>query len=262
MKNKTIQPLLIIPIQDIPDISPGDDIARIIAERIQVQGDVLVDNDILVITQKVISKAEDRFVNISTIKPSRKAKRIGRVSGKNPALVELIMRESNRVLRYNDRSIIVEHKLGFVCANAGIDHSNVGRGEQNAEDWVLLLPADPDATAEKIRKYIENKYHIHVGVMIIDSHGRAWRYGTVGTMIGVSGMPALVDLRGTPDLYGRALMITRVGAADELAGAASLVMGQSAERIPAVIARGFPYALREASLSEIIRSSELDLFRK
>mgnify|MGYP000973163018 FL=1 len=227
-----------------------------------MQGDDLAENDILIITQKIISKAEDRFVNISTIKPSWKAKRIARVSGKQPALVELILRESNRVLRYNDRSIIVEHKLGFVCANAGIDHSNVGRGQQESEDWVLLLPEDPDASAHRIRNYIENKYHIHIGVMVIDSHGRAWRYGTVGTMIGVSGMPALVDLRGTPDLYGRALMITRVGAADELAGAASLVMGQSSERIPAVIARGFPYALREASLNEIIRSAEMDLFRK
>jgi coenzyme F420-0:L-glutamate ligase / coenzyme F420-1:gamma-L-glutamate ligase len=151
--------------------------------------------------------------------------------------------------------------LGFVCANAGIDRSNVQREDRGEGDWYLLLPEDPDKSAANLRGYLEKKYAIKIGVMIIDSHGRAWRYGTVGTAIGISGLPALVDLRGTPDLYGRELVITRVGAADELAGAASLVMGQAAEKIPAVIARGFPYALRESNIHEVLRSEEMDMFR-
>ncbi|HQP08458.1 MAG TPA: coenzyme F420-0:L-glutamate ligase, partial [Anaerolineaceae bacterium] len=152
-------------------------------------------------------------------------------------------------------------KLGFVCANAGIDHSNVHGLSGNPDDWMLLLPVDPDGSADKIRTKIEARKGVRIGIMIIDSHGRAWRNGTLGTVIGLSGVPGLVDLRGQPDLFGFKLKITQVAAGDELAAGASLVMGQAAEGTPVVHARGFPYALREASLNELIRPEQEDLFR-
>jgi coenzyme F420-0:L-glutamate ligase/coenzyme F420-1:gamma-L-glutamate ligase len=157
--------------------------------------------------------------------------------------------------------IIVEHRLGFVCANAGIDHSNVKGDDIAGEEWVLLLPLDPDASAQRIREGLEAYSGARLGVLIIDSHGRAWRMGTMGVAIGVSGLPGLMDLRGRPDLFGYNLRVTQVGVADELAAGASLVMGQAAEGTPVVHVRGFPYPLREACLEELLRPKELDLFR-
>jgi coenzyme F420-0:L-glutamate ligase/coenzyme F420-1:gamma-L-glutamate ligase len=180
---------------------------------------------------------------------------------KDPRLVELVLQESRAVLRTRLGTVIVEHKLGFVCANAGIDHSNVaGEGTQQQE-WVLLLPTDPDSSAQQLRRRFEQAGGCHLGVLIIDSHGRAWRQGVVGTTIGLAGLPGLVDLRGKPDLFGYTLRITQIGAADELAAAASLVMGQAAEGTPLVHVRGFPYPLREGSLQELLRPKEQDLFR-
>jgi coenzyme F420-0:L-glutamate ligase/coenzyme F420-1:gamma-L-glutamate ligase len=187
-------------------------------------------------------------------------------------MIELILQESNEILRTRIGTIIVEHKLGFVCANAGIDHSNVdsplpaGEGlgvmdETNAEDWVLLLPQNPDISSRKMREGILSKTGKQIGILIIDSHGRAWRNGTVGVAIGVAGIPALEDLRGKQDLFGFTLRITQVGVADELAAAASLMMGQAAEGTPVVHVRGFPYPLRDGSLKELIRPKEQDLFR-
>jgi coenzyme F420-0:L-glutamate ligase/coenzyme F420-1:gamma-L-glutamate ligase len=169
----------------------------------------------------------------------------------------LILRESREVLRVRPGSVVVEHKLGFVCANAGIDHSNVA-GDDN---WALLLPMDPDASAARLREQLESASGARLGVLIIDSHGRAWRLGTVGAAIGLSGLPGVVDLRGNTDLSGYTLKITQVGAADELAAAASLVMGQAAEGTPVVHVRGFPYPLREGALGELLRPREEDMFR-
>jgi len=165
------------------------------------------------------------------------------------------------VLRARPGTAIVEHRLGFVCANAGIDHSNVAGEGDAVGDWVLLLPKNPDKSAAEIRRKIETASGKHLGVMIIDSHGRAWRLGVVGTCIGLSGLPGLVDMRGQPDLFDYTLRITLIAAADELAAAASLVMGQVAEATPVVHVRGFPYPLREGSLSELIRPKEQDMFR-
>lgn len=253
--------LIITPVTTIPEIKPGDHIPKLIIEGLNMQGISLHNNDILVVTQKIVSKAEDRFVNLKTIKPSDTALEIAKISRKKPQLIELILQESKKVIRVNKRTIITEHRLGFICANAGIDHSNV-KGEWGKQtDWYLLLPKNPDFSANQIRSYINSSVRINIGVMIIDSHGRAWRYGTVGTMIGTAGVPALVDLRGKKDLYGYKLKITRVAAADELAGAASLIMGQASEKIPVVHVRGFPYPLRDAYVNEIIRPEEKDLFR-
>jgi coenzyme F420-0:L-glutamate ligase/coenzyme F420-1:gamma-L-glutamate ligase len=168
------------------------------------------------------------------------------------------------VLRVRPGTIVVEHRLGFVCANAGIDHSNVSPQADNdldPEGWMLLLPIDPDASACAIRQRLEAASGARLGVLIIDSHGRAWRLGTVGVTIGLSGLPGLVDLRGAPDLLGHKLRITQVGAADELAAAASLIMGQAAEGTPVVHVRGFPYPLREAGLGELLRPKDQDMFR-
>jgi len=253
--------LTLTPVTNIPDIKPGDNLSRLINDCLKMQRIALFDNDILVVTQKIVSKAENRLVNLSTITPSDEALEIAKTSMKRPQLIELILRESKKVIRVSKRTIITEHKLGFISANAGIDHSNV-RGESGKQDdWYLLLPKDPDNSAKQIRIYINSTEKVDIGVIIIDSHGRAWRYGTVGTMIGTAGVPGLVDLRGKKDLYGYKLKITRVAAADELASAASLIMGQASENIPVVHVRGFPYALRDSSLSEILRPEEKDLFR-
>ncbi|NTV36645.1 MAG: coenzyme F420-0:L-glutamate ligase [Anaerolineaceae bacterium] len=253
--------LQITPLSSIPLIKPGDDLSMILIHVIQNEENSLQDGDILVLAQKIVSKSENRFVNLSQVIPGKRAIEYAELTDKDPRFIELVLQESSSVLRTRPGTIIVEHKLGFVCANAGIDHSNVEGNWGNADDWVLLLPENPDESAENIRNALESFFHVRVGVVIIDSHGRAWRNGTVGVCIGISGIPGLVDLRGKEDLFGFKLKITQVGAADELAAAASLVMGQAAERIPAVIVRGFPYELREGSLSELIRPKDLDLFR-
>ena len=173
----------------------------------------------------------------------------------------LILRESNAVLRTRPGTVIVEHKLGFVCANAGIDHSNVAGEADEKNNWVLLLPINPDESAKKIRSEIEKQTKKKIGVLIIDSHGRAWRFGTVGITIGMSGIPALIDERGWKDLFDYTLQITVVGVADELAAAASLVMGQAAEGTPVVHVRGFPYPLQDGKLNELVRPKNQDMFR-
>jgi len=253
--------LTLTPLSEIPLIRQGDNLADIVLNALQENIIVLEDNDILVFAQKIVSKAEGRAVNLVSVTPSQRAIELAEQTEKEPRLVELILQESNEVLRTRPGTIIVEHKLGFVCANAGIDHSNVAGAGNAAEEWVLLLPAEPDRSAELIRKEIEARTGKQIGILIIDSHGRAWRTGTVGVAIGISGLPGLQDLRGQADLFEFTLRITQVGVADELAAAASLVMGQAAEGTPIVHVRGFPYSLREGSLKELIRPKEQDLFR-
>jgi coenzyme F420-0:L-glutamate ligase/coenzyme F420-1:gamma-L-glutamate ligase len=253
--------LTLTPLPGIPLIHPGDDLPEILLKALPRAGIALQEGDILVIAQKIVSKAQGRLVNLTTVTPSERALALAAETKKDPRLLELVLQESAAVLRTRPGSIIVEHRMGFVCANAGIDHSNVA-GEGNlAEEWVLLLPEYPDATALEIRQHLEAASGVHLGVMIIDSHGRAWRLGTVGVAIGLSGVPGLVDLRGRVDLFGYTLRITQVGVADELAAAASLLMGQAAEGTPVVHVRGFPYPLREGSLREILRPKDQDLFR-
>lgn len=239
-----------------PLIRPGDDLAGLILSSANEGAIELQSGDVLVVAQKVVSKAENRMVDLSQVEPSGDALDLAKDSQKDPRLVEVILSETREVLRVRPGLIIVEHRLGFICANAGVDHSNVGR-----EDTVLLLPEAPERSAAEIRKTLEGATGAEIGVLIIDSHGRAWRMGTEGVAIGVSGFPALLDLRGKPDLFDRTLEVTQVGLADELAAAASLVMGQSDERRPVVHVRGFPYPLRKGSIQEILRPKELDLFR-
>ena len=253
--------LVLTPLSNIPMVQTGDNLVEISWNGLSRADIQLQDGDILVLAQKIISKVEGRWVNLVSIQPSAGAIALAEKIEKNPHLVELILRESNRILRTRPGTIIVEHRLGFVCANAGIDHSNVaGEGDSN-EEWVLLLPENPDASAQLLRQKLEARSGVRLGVMIIDSHGRAWRQGVVGVAIGISGMPGLVDMRGKSDLFGYNLRVTTIGAADELAAAASLLMGQANEATPIVHVRGFPYTLRDGNLKEILRPKDQDLFQ-
>jgi coenzyme F420-0:L-glutamate ligase/coenzyme F420-1:gamma-L-glutamate ligase len=258
-----VSSLTLTSLEYIPLIRQGDDLADIIVGTLPKNNLTFEDGDVLVIAQKIVSKAEGRIVNLANVMPSERALKLASQTEKDPRLVELVLQESKEVLRTRPGTIIVEHRLGFVCANAGIDHSNVAPQESgmSTEEWMLLLPENPDRSAERIRQVIQSKTGRRVGILIIDSHGRAWRNGTVGTAIGIAGMPGLQDLRGKADLFGFTLRITQVGVADELAAAASLLMGQAAEGTPVVHVRGFPYSLREGSLQELLRPTEQDLFR-
>ena len=258
--------LILTSLTGIPLIRRDDDLADIVVAALHQNNISFQDNDILIFAQKIVSKAEGRAVNLNSVIPSQRAIDLAKQTEKEPRLVELILQESNEVLRTRLGVIIVEHKLGFVCANAGIDHSNVASSNdfsrsESKEDYVLLLPENPDQSAHILRQQIEEQTGKQIGILIIDSHGRAWRNGTVGIAIGISGLPGLEDLRGKSDLFGYKLQVTQVGVADELAAAASLVMGQAAEGTPVVHVRGFPYPLRESSLEELIRPKEQDLFR-
>jgi coenzyme F420-0:L-glutamate ligase/coenzyme F420-1:gamma-L-glutamate ligase len=217
--------------------------------------------DVIVLGQKIVSKAEGRLRNLAEVQPGEPAFLLAAETQKDPRLVELVLAESRRVLRTRPGLIIVEHRLGFVCANAGIDHSNVAGEDEGGEAWVLLLPEDPDASARRLKSRFEAATGAHIAVLIIDSHGRAWRMGTVGVVIGAAGFPCLLDLRGQEDLFGYRLRVTEVGLGDEVAAAASMLMGQAAEGRPVIHMRGLTYPPQDGSLAELIRPAEEDLFR-
>jgi len=227
-------------LEGIPLVVSGDDPADLVLAGMAPHP--LKSGDVFVLAQKIVSKAEGRQVDLASVTPSPRARELGLATDKDPRLVELILSESSEVLRVRRGILIVVHRLGFVCANAGIDQSNVSAG-------ALLLPKDPDRSCRQIRQSLFDKTGIDVAVLIIDSLGRAWRNGTIGTALGVS------------DLYGRELQTTEIGMADELAAAASLIMGQAAEGRPIVLARGVPYARRDGSAAELLRPLAMDLFR-
>jgi coenzyme F420-0:L-glutamate ligase/coenzyme F420-1:gamma-L-glutamate ligase len=251
--------LVLTGLTGIPEIEFGAPLARILLEALGRIDIALENGDILVIAQKIVSKAEGRRVRLRDVEPTARAVELGRTVQKDPRLVELMLRESREVLRVRPGAIIVEHRLGFVMANAGIDRSNCP--EDHGESCALLLPENPDASAERLREALRAASGMDVGIVVNDSFGRAWRNGVAGVAIGVAGLPALIDMRGTLDRQKRPLEVTQVAAADELAAAASLVMGQADESIPAVLARGFPYAAREGSARELVRPRAEDLFR-
>ena len=243
----------------VPEVTAGDDLCDIVTDAAAQTGYDLQDGDVVIVAQKIVSKAEGRAVYLDDVTPSPQAKRLAGEVEKDPRLVELILSESTEVLRKRPGVLVVVHRLGVVLANAGIDASNVGRAE--ARDRVLLLPEDPDRSCAALRIALRAKTGADVGVVINDSIGRAWRLGTVGVALGVSGLPGLVDLRERPDMHGRPLQVSETALADELAAAASLVMGQADEARPIVLARGVPYARRDGSVRELLRPAELDLFR-
>lgn len=253
-----VSPVSITAVPGIPLIREGDDLAGIINHAAILAGDPPAAGDILVIAQKIVSKAEGRTVNLADITPSQRAVSLGLEAQKDPRLVELMLGEADDVLRVRPGVIIVAHKRGWVLANAGIDRSNV---EGADDDRVLLLPEDPDASAAGIRERLKRLAGLDLGVIIADSIGRAWRLGTIGTAIGAAGLRCLVDLRGRHDLYGRTLETTETGTADEIAAAASLVMGQAAEGSPVAFVRGLRDAMGDGRAADLVRPLAQDLFR-
>jgi coenzyme F420-0:L-glutamate ligase/coenzyme F420-1:gamma-L-glutamate ligase len=205
-------------IPGLPLIKPGDDLPKLIVDCLQATALTLQPNDVLVITSKIVSKSEGRYLDLRTISPSENAHEVAKVTGKDPRLIEVILAESTQISRMAPNVIVTRHRLGFVSANSGIDHSNVG---PDGEDWVLLLPIDPDESARRIREAIRQATGVAIGIIISDTHGRPHRLGNIGIAIGVAGIPALLDLRGRPDLFGRVLQGTDIGLADEIASAAA-----------------------------------------
>jgi coenzyme F420-0:L-glutamate ligase / coenzyme F420-1:gamma-L-glutamate ligase len=251
--------LTLTALDGVPTIGANHDLVAVIAAAVACSDVRLRNNDILILAQKIISKAEGRAVSLSTVMPSARARELAALSNKDARLVELILQESTEVLRCRPGLLIVLHRLGLVLANAGIDSSNVEAAD--GQETVLLLPTDPDASAAGLRMRIRESLGVDVGIVINDSIGRAWRLGTIGTAIGVAGLPGLLDLRGAPDRTGRLLRTTEIGIADEAAAAASLLMGQAAEGRPIVHIRGFPYPPRPGTASELVRPKQMDLFR-
>ena len=248
----------IIPLTGIPLIKPGDDLPRILGDAIERLADNLQSSDVLVIAQKIVSKAEGRYVDLDHVTPSPYAIEIAQQCRKDPRLIEVILAESQAVVRVRPDLIITRHRLGFVSANAGVDRSNVA---PDGIERVLLLPIDPDRSAAQIRSALCNRFGVDIGVIIADSHGRPHRMGTVGVAIGLSGLPGVEDWRGRKDLFGYTLQHTEVGVADQIAGAGTLLLGQAAEAIPAVVVRGVPFEQRDGTAQEINRPIEMDLFQ-
>lgn len=246
----------IIPILIDDDINKGDDVVDLIMEGIKARNESLLENDVVVITHKVISKAEGKVADLSIIVPSEESKKISLNTGKDPRLVELILSQSNEIVKIERDIIIAETKHGFVCANAGIDASNVG----TLSNHVVLLPDNPDESARRIRSDIKSRTKINVSIIISDTFGRPFRKGQVNVAIGIAGIDPMVSYIGKTDMYGKILKVTEIAIADELASAAELVMGKSS-RIPIAIIRGCRYTSGDSSISDINRSKQDDLFR-
>jgi coenzyme F420-0:L-glutamate ligase/coenzyme F420-1:gamma-L-glutamate ligase len=238
-------------------IKKGDNIPDLIIKSLKKQKMSLKENDVIVITHVAVSKAEGNVVNLDEISPSKKAEEIAKQTEKDPALVEVILRESKEIVRMRRNSIITEHKNGMVCANAGIDRSNI-EGERN----VVLLPKDANASAKRIKQELMNKTGCNVAIIVSDTHGRPLRRGEINVAIGLAGIKPIRDRRGEKDLFGYVLRIKQTAIGDELASAAELVIGQTNEGIPAAIIRGYDYQTAEnVSAKELARPKEMDLFR-
>lgn len=241
----------------IPVVQPGDDLAELILNALVRLDERLIDGDALVVTSKIVSKSEGRFIHLSDVTPSMRALELSRLTGKDARLAELNLRESVEISRTGTNTIITRHRLGFISANAGIDQSNVDGGD----DTVLLLPLDPDDSARRLRDDLVEATGANIGIVITDSHGRPFRLGNVGVAIGVAGMPALVDLRGQTDMFGRVLRISIQGYADMVASAACLLTGEGAEGQPIVLLRGLGYPSIDGRASELNRPPEMSFYK-
>lgn len=243
------------PLTGLPIIQPGDDLAPQLAVALRPLDPQ--PNDVLVVTSKIVSKAAGRFANLRDVTPSAEANTLAETTRKDPRLVELILRESTAVVRTAPTVLITQHKLGFVSANAAIDHSNTSTDP----DVVLLMPVDPDTDARQLRAALADALGVELAIIIADSHGRPHRMGTVGVAVGVAGMPGVEDWRGREDLFGFQLQHTEIGLADMAASAATLLMGQAAEAVPAVLLRGLMFSPRDGTAAEIIRPAHMNLFK-
>jgi coenzyme F420-0:L-glutamate ligase / coenzyme F420-1:gamma-L-glutamate ligase len=243
----------------LPLIEPGDDLAALIGEALRANGVGLQNGDILVVAQKIVSKAEGRYVALADVEPSPRAREIAERTRKDPRYVEVALTESEDVVKIGPHVVVAAHRLGFVMANAGIDESNIA--QPPGEERVLLLPQDPDASAARLKAALDAAFGVAIGVVINDSFGRPWRNGVVGVALGAAGAPALIDRVGAPDLFGRKLKVTEIAFADEVASAASMLMGQADEGRPAVLVRGLTFDAPARPASALVRPRERDMFR-
>ncbi len=253
----TTSSLNVVALPGIPLVKQDDNLPKIILDGIAKLGLELEDGDALVVTSKIVSKSEGRLFDLRNIEPGAEAQRLATETRKDPRIVELVLRESLKISRQAPSVLVVQHRLGFVSANAGIDQSNV----DGSEDMVLLLPLDPDASAEKIRARLKEQAGADVGIVISDSHGRPFRVGNVGVAIGVAGMPAVLDLRGKSDLFGRELKISIMGYADLVASTANLLTGEADEGQPIVLVRGLQFPALQGKAVDLYRPPEQDLYR-
>jgi coenzyme F420-0:L-glutamate ligase/coenzyme F420-1:gamma-L-glutamate ligase len=242
-------------LEGLPSIRPGDDLADLIWQNLKEHRIALADDDILVVTQKVISKAEGRTIQLDSVTPSAEAQQIALETEKDPRLVQLVLDESKEVIRKKKGVIIVEHRLGVVMANAGVDQSNVPAG------FALLLPKDPDASAGRLRDRLAALSKRRIAVIVSDSIGRAWRNGVSGHALGVAGLDPLLDLHGREDLHGRPLQVTQIAVADSIAATAALVMGEAGESKPVVLVRGYHFHSEHVGVQPLLRPKAEDLFR-
>lgn len=251
--------LTLTAVPGIPDVEPGDDLPAMIAQALDAAGIEPREQDVLAVSHKIISKAEDRYVDLADVTPSAVAYELAERTEKDPRLVEVILSESRKVLRDRPGLIITEHRLGWVMANAGVDQSNVP--SQVEGERVLRLPEDPDGASARIRDVLERRFEVKMGVVVCDSVGRAWRHGVVGFALGASGLPALLDLRGARDRQGRELKVSFAAVADQIASAAELVMGEADEGQPVVLLRGLTWSAAALPAAALVRSPDEDLFR-
>jgi coenzyme F420-0:L-glutamate ligase/coenzyme F420-1:gamma-L-glutamate ligase len=245
-------------VSGLPLINPGDDLAALIIDALGEQLR-LMSGDVVVVAQKVISKAENRYVELKDVRPSEQAQTLADQTGKDPRYVEVVLSESADVVKYRRNILIMAHRLGFVMANAGLDQSNIEHAD--GAERVLLLPHDPDRSAAALKARLDAAFAVDVGVIINDSFGRPWRNGVVGVALGVAGLPSLLDMIGAPDLFGRPMQVTEIAVADEIAAGASLLMGQAAEGLPVVVIRGLTFDAAARPASALVRPRERDLFR-
>ncbi len=249
--------LTVFAVPNIPLIAAGDDLGTLLLDALDRAAIQLQDGDIVVIAQKIVSKAEGRSVRLSDVKPTPEARKLAQATDKEPEIVQLILDESRQILRHRPGILIAEHKLGFVVANAGIDRSNV---DEDA-DWVLLLPADPDTSAANLRAALCSASGKRLGVIIADSVGRAWRMGTTGMALGCAGVEALTNLRGRKDLFARELQVSEHALADSVAATAELIMGEADEALPVVIVRGLDEGHSKQDSKLLLRPAHEDMFR-
>jgi coenzyme F420-0:L-glutamate ligase/coenzyme F420-1:gamma-L-glutamate ligase len=249
-----VSAISIIPLAGIPEVREGDDVGALVLDAAK-RGPEIEDGDIIVVTQKIVSKAEGRLVPLDSVTPSAEAQRLAELTEKDPRLVELILRESAAIVRQRGPILITETRHGFVCANAGIDASNVG-----PEGIVCLLPEDPDRSARTIRDTIRERTSREVAVIVSDTFGRAWREGHTNVAVGVAGMSPFVDYVGQKDPHGYELRVSTLAVADELAAAAELVMNKL-DGVPVAVIRGYPFTKGEGSARDLVRNPEKDLFR-
>jgi coenzyme F420-0:L-glutamate ligase/coenzyme F420-1:gamma-L-glutamate ligase len=248
----------LIALPGIPSVAPGDDLVALIGAALAHAHLALAPRDVVAVAQKAVSKSEDRYVDLATVVPSPRAHELAAQTRKDPRIVEVILGESRRVVRAVPHVLIVEHRLGYIMANAGVDQSNL---PDCGQERVLRLPEDPDASAERIRAGLAAQHGVELAVIVTDSFGRPWRQGSTGVALGAAGFPSLVDMRGRADLFGRKLQVTMVALADQVAAAATLLMGEADEAIPVVVVRGVRWQDPARPARSLLRPADEDLFR-